>query len=54
VNGTVAYVAQLACIQSGTVEENVLFRQKIIKFYMRKHSRACALDQDFRACPTVI
>ena len=44
-NGTVAYVAQSAWFQSGTVEENVLFRQKIIKFHMRKHSRACALDQ---------
>ncbi|KAF3778702.1 ABC transporter C family member 8 [Nymphaea thermarum] len=44
--GSVAYVAQIAWIQSGTVRDNVLFGKEMNKSKYEKAIKSCALDKD--------
>ncbi|XP_031488067.1 ABC transporter C family member 8 [Nymphaea colorata] len=44
--GSVAYVAQIAWIQSGTVRDNVLFGKEMDKSKYEKAIKSCALDKD--------
>ncbi|KAL3689444.1 hypothetical protein R1sor_015753 [Riccia sorocarpa] len=46
VSGTVAYVAQTAWIQSGTVRDNILFGKPMDKDRYEQTIKACALDSD--------
>ncbi len=50
-SGSIAYVAQSAWIQSGTIQENILFGRPMDKDHYRKTLRACALDKDIRSFP---
>ncbi|XP_024541088.1 ABC transporter C family member 10 [Selaginella moellendorffii] len=44
--GTVAYVPQIAWIQSGTIRENILFGLPMDEQRYRRTLKACALDKD--------
>ncbi|KAL4194334.1 hypothetical protein AMTRI_Chr05g68070 [Amborella trichopoda] len=46
INGSVAYVAQTAWIQSGTIRENILYGKPMDKTSYDKAIGACALDKD--------
>ncbi|CAM6094180.1 unnamed protein product [Calypogeia fissa] len=46
VNGTTAYVAQTAWIQSGKIEENVLFGDPMDRSKYEETLRVCALEKD--------
>lgn len=46
VYGTTAYVAQTAWIQSGKIEENVLFGAPMDRTRYEETLRACALEKD--------
>lgn len=46
VYGSVAYVAQTAWIQSGTVRDNILYGESMDKIQYKKAIKACALDKD--------
>ncbi|KAL3689443.1 hypothetical protein R1sor_015752 [Riccia sorocarpa] len=48
VSGTVAYVAQTAWIQSGTVRDNILFGKPMDKERYEGTIKACALDSDIQ------
>lgn len=45
-NGSVAYVAQTAWIQTGSIKENILFGMPLDEVRYRKALKACALEQD--------
>ncbi|MCO5613270.1 hypothetical protein L7F22_067546 [Adiantum nelumboides] len=47
VSGTTAYVPQTAWIQSGTVQENILFGLPLDRAKYQRTVKACALEQDF-------
>ena len=47
--GTVAYVAQTAWIQSGTVRDNILYGKPMDKIQYKKAIKACALDKDIES-----
>ena len=47
VGGTLAYVSQSSWIQSGTVQDNILFGKPMDKRRYEKAIKACALDKDF-------
>ncbi|KAI5064759.1 hypothetical protein GOP47_0019454 [Adiantum capillus-veneris] len=47
VTGTTAYVPQTAWIQSGTVQENILFGLPLDGAKYHRTIKACALEQDF-------
>lgn len=51
VAGSIAYVAQSAWIQSGTIRDNILFGRPMIKELYQKTLRACALDKDLESLP---
>ncbi|XP_058723952.1 ABC transporter C family member 8-like [Vicia villosa] len=46
VGGTFAYVSQSSWIQSGTVQDNILFGKPMDKTRYEKAIKACALDKD--------
>jgi ABC-type nitrate/sulfonate/bicarbonate transport system ATPase subunit len=46
VGGTLAYVSQSSWIQSGTVQDNILFGKPMDKTRYEKAIKACALDMD--------
>ncbi|KAK2406346.1 ABC transporter C family member [Trifolium repens] len=46
VGGTLAYVSQSSWIQSGTVQDNILFGKPMDKTRYEKAIKACALDKD--------
>lgn len=46
VSGRLAYVAQSAWIQGGTIQENILFGFPMDQARYRSALKACALDQD--------
>ncbi|KEH18316.1 ABC transporter C family member 8 isoform X2 [Medicago truncatula] len=46
VGGTLAYVSQSSWIQSGTVQDNILFGKTMDKTRYEKAIKACALDKD--------
>lgn len=46
VHGSIAYVSQIAWIQSGTVRDNILFGKPIEKKRYKMAIKACALDKD--------
>ncbi|KEH19126.1 ABC transporter-like family-protein [Medicago truncatula] len=46
VGGTLAYVSQTSWIQSGTVQDNILFGKAMDKTRYEKAIKACALDKD--------
>ncbi|KAL4194335.1 hypothetical protein AMTRI_Chr05g68080 [Amborella trichopoda] len=46
INGSVAYVAQTAWIQSGTIRDNILYGKPMDKTSYYKAIGACALDKD--------
>eukprot|EP00250_Pteridium_aquilinum_P016152 c22966_g1_i1 orf=444-4313(+) len=48
VHGTTAYVPQTAWIQSGTVQENILFGLPMDRAKYQRTIKACALEQDIR------
>lgn len=50
-NGNIAYVAQSAWIQSGTLQENVLFGQPMDRNRYNETLKACALDKDLESMP---
>lgn len=49
VYGSVAYVAQTAWIQSGTVRDNILYGKPMDKIQYKKAIKACALDKDIES-----
>lgn len=49
VSGRVAYVAQSAWIQTGTVKDNILFGLPFDEARYKNALRACALDQDIKS-----
>lgn len=49
VYGNVAYVAQIAWIQSGTVRDNILYGKPMDKIQYKKAIKACALDKDIES-----
>ncbi|EFJ28692.1 ATP-binding cassette transporter, subfamily C, member 15, SmABCC15 [Selaginella moellendorffii] len=51
VNGTVAYVSQVAWIQSGTIRDNILFGKTMVEESYSKVIRACALERDLEMFP---
>ena len=51
VSGRLAYVAQSAWIQGGTIQENVLFGLAMDKMRYQSALKACALDQDLTQFP---
>lgn len=51
VAGRLAYVAQSAWIQGGTIQENVLFGSPLHEQRYRAALKACALDQDIAQFP---
>uniref|UniRef100_A0A0C9RL63 TSA: Wollemia nobilis Ref_Wollemi_Transcript_12757_5054 transcribed RNA sequence n=1 Tax=Wollemia nobilis TaxID=56998 RepID=A0A0C9RL63_9CONI len=46
VYGSIAYVAQTAWVQSGTVRDNILYGKPMDKVQYEKAIRVCALDKD--------
>ncbi|KAK7294325.1 hypothetical protein RJT34_17214 [Clitoria ternatea] len=48
VSGTIAYVAQTAWIQSGTVRDNILFGKPMDKTRYENAIKVCALDKDIK------
>nr|KYP54321.1 ABC transporter C family member 8 [Cajanus cajan] len=46
VNGTIAYVSQTSWIQSGTVQDNILFGKPMDKTRYENAIKVCALDKD--------
>ncbi|KAI5396743.1 ATP-binding cassette sub- C member 8, variant 2 [Lathyrus oleraceus] len=48
VGGTFAYVSQSSWIQSGTVQDNILFGKPMDKTRYEKAIKACALDKDIK------
>jgi len=46
VGGTLAYVSQSSWIQSGTVQDNILFGKPMDKTRYEKAIKACSLDKD--------
>jgi ABC-type multidrug transport system fused ATPase/permease subunit len=46
VGGTLAYVSQSSWIQSGTVQDNILFGKPMETTRYEKAIKACALDKD--------
>jgi ABC-type multidrug transport system fused ATPase/permease subunit len=46
VGGTLAYVSQSSWIQSGTVQDNILFGKPMDTTRYEKAIKACALDKD--------
>ncbi|KAJ7553020.1 hypothetical protein O6H91_06G081400 [Diphasiastrum complanatum] len=51
VNGSLAYVAQTAWIQSGTIRDNILFGRPMDKIRYEETLKACALDKDLNSFP---
>ncbi|XP_076929223.1 ABC transporter C family member 3-like [Bidens hawaiensis] len=51
VNGTKAYVAQSAWIQSGKIEENILFGKDMDREKYEKVLKACDLEKDLEILP---
>ena len=51
VSGRLAYVAQSAWIQGGTIQDNVLFGLPMDDTRYRSSLKACALDQDIAQFP---
>ncbi|KAG0588980.1 hypothetical protein KC19_2G282400 [Ceratodon purpureus] len=51
VSGRLAYVAQTAWIQSGTIQDNILFGLPLDYTRYRSALKACALDQDIAQFP---
>ncbi len=51
VSGSLAYVAQSAWIQAGTIQENVLFGLPMDKARYHQALKVCALDQDINSFP---
>ena len=49
VYGNVAYTAQRAWIQSGTVRDNILYGKPMGKIQYKKAIKACALDKDIES-----
>ena len=47
--GSVAYVAQTAWIQSGTVRDNILYGKPMEKIKYKKAIKSCALDKDIES-----
>jgi ABC-type multidrug transport system fused ATPase/permease subunit len=50
-NGSVAYVSQEAWIQSGTLQENILFGKNLNEIYYDEVIKACSLDEDLKILP---
>ncbi|AMD18957.1 HBR056Cp [Eremothecium sinecaudum] len=51
VNGSVAYISQVAWIMNGTVKENILFGHKYDHEFYERTIRACALSTDLGTLP---
>ena len=49
--GSVAYVPQLAWIQNVTLQDNILFGKKLNSYMYDKTIRGCALDPDIKILP---
>ncbi|KAI3670532.1 hypothetical protein L1987_87870 [Smallanthus sonchifolius] len=47
--GSIAYVSQTSWIQSGTIQENILYGKPMVKSKYEKVIKACALDKDIEA-----
>ncbi|XP_020225919.1 ABC transporter C family member 8 isoform X2 [Cajanus cajan] len=48
VSGTIAYVSQTSWIQSGTVQDNILFGKPMDKIRYENAIKVCALDKDIK------
>ncbi|KAI3806837.1 hypothetical protein L1987_22752 [Smallanthus sonchifolius] len=47
--GSIAYVSQTSWIQSGTIQDNILYGKPMVKSKYEKAIKACALDKDIEA-----
>ncbi|XP_023751709.1 ABC transporter C family member 8 isoform X3 [Lactuca sativa] len=49
VSGSIAYVSQTSWIQSGTIQDNILYGKPMERSKYEKSIKACALDKDIEA-----
>ncbi|XP_071686201.1 ABC transporter C family member 8-like [Rutidosis leptorrhynchoides] len=49
VSGSIAYVSQTSWIQSGTIQDNILYGKQMDRTKYEKAIKACALDKDIEA-----
>ncbi|GJZ23519.1 ABC transporter C family member 8-like protein isoform X1 [Tanacetum coccineum] len=49
VSGSIAYVSQTSWIQSGTIQDNILYGKPMNRTMYEKAIKACALDKDIEA-----
>ncbi|KAJ0775885.1 putative ABC-type xenobiotic transporter [Helianthus annuus] len=47
--GSIAYVSQTSWIQSGTIQDNILYGKPMVRDMYEKAIKACALDKDIMA-----
>ncbi|GJX33226.1 ABC transporter C family member 8-like protein isoform X2 [Tanacetum coccineum] len=52
--GSIGYVSETSWIQSGTIQDNILYRKPMNRTMYEKAINACALDKDIEALNTGI